>query len=147
MRERVFSTERRRDLRVGGAPRRAPWQILLVVSSVLGSYLALLSSKDDSTYKIQEDISDLRVALGGFCVFLGARLADGCTSGHGITGMGHLTLRSMVAVRMGRWSFKQREPRVLFSCRAVTVPVTALPRGFCVLPPGRLHVWQRNRHR
>ena len=122
-------------------------QVVLVMSAMLGSFLARISSPQDGAYLIQNELSYARIVVGGFLVIFGARLADGCTSGHGITGMGHLTLRSMVAVRMGRWSFKQREPRVLFSCRAVTVPVTALPRGFCVLPPGRLHVWQRNRHR
>jgi uncharacterized membrane protein YedE/YeeE len=73
-------------------------QILLVASAVLGSFAAWQSSPEDSRYDIVDDVSRTRVVLGGFCIFFGARLADGCTSGHGITGMGHLTLRSMIAV-------------------------------------------------
>ena len=70
----------------------------MVLFVALGSFFALLSSPADAVYHIEQELSGLRVALGGFCIILGARLADGCTSGHGITGMGHLALRSMVAV-------------------------------------------------
>ncbi len=68
------------------------------MSSVLGSYLAKISSPEDVFYHIEDELSVERIFFGGFLVILGARLADGCTSGHGITGMGHLALRSMIAV-------------------------------------------------
>lgn len=74
------------------------WQIILVLAAALGSFLAYKSSPEDALYNIGEDVSLVRVALGGALVLFGARLADGCTSGHGITGMGHLTLRSLIAV-------------------------------------------------
>lgn len=35
---------------------------------------------------------------GGFVLLLGARIAGGCTSGHGISGMAQLSLSSFVAV-------------------------------------------------
>jgi uncharacterized membrane protein YedE/YeeE len=35
---------------------------------------------------------------GGFVMLLGARIADGCTSGHGISGMAQLALGSFIAV-------------------------------------------------
>ena len=35
---------------------------------------------------------------GGFVMLLGARIAGGCTSGHGISGMAQLALGSFVAV-------------------------------------------------
>jgi hypothetical protein len=70
----------------------------MVLAATLGSFAALKSSPFDSPYDITEDVSRVRIAIGGFLVIFGARLADGCTSGHGITGMGHLALRSMVAV-------------------------------------------------
>lgn len=38
------------------------------------------------------------LALGGFCVGLGTRLGNGCTSGHGVCGLGNLSPRSAVAV-------------------------------------------------
>jgi uncharacterized protein len=37
-------------------------------------------------------------ALGGFLVGLGTRVSGGCTSGHGVCGLGRLSLRSLVAV-------------------------------------------------
>ena len=36
--------------------------------------------------------------LGGFLVGFGARYADGCTSGHAITGLSHLQLQSLLSV-------------------------------------------------
>ncbi|ESA34195.1 membrane protein [Leptolyngbya sp. Heron Island J] len=36
--------------------------------------------------------------LGGFLVGFGTRLGNGCTSGHGVCGLGRLSLRSLVAV-------------------------------------------------
>ena len=38
------------------------------------------------------------VALGGLLVGFGTRLGGGCTSGHGVCGLGRLSLRSLVAV-------------------------------------------------
>jgi len=37
-------------------------------------------------------------ALGGFLVGIGTRVSGGCTSGHGVCGLGRLSLRSLVAV-------------------------------------------------
>jgi uncharacterized membrane protein YedE/YeeE len=37
-------------------------------------------------------------ALGGFLVGVGTRVSGGCTSGHGVCGLGRLSLRSLVAV-------------------------------------------------
>jgi uncharacterized membrane protein YedE/YeeE len=36
------------------------------------------------------------IALGGLLVGFGARLGGGCTSGHGVCGMGRLSLRGLV---------------------------------------------------
>jgi uncharacterized membrane protein YedE/YeeE len=35
---------------------------------------------------------------GGFLVGFGTRMGNGCTSGHGVCGLGRLSLRSLVAV-------------------------------------------------
>ena len=35
---------------------------------------------------------------GGFIMVLGARIADGCTTGHGISGIAQLAVSSSVAV-------------------------------------------------
>lgn len=39
----------------------------------------------------------LVIVAGGFSVGLGARLANGCTSGHGVCGISRLSLRGIVA--------------------------------------------------
>ena len=36
--------------------------------------------------------------IGGFLVGFGTRLGNGCTSGHGVCGLGRLSVRSLVAV-------------------------------------------------
>lgn len=38
------------------------------------------------------------MVLGGFLVGFGTRLGKGCTSGHGVCGLGRLSLRSLAAV-------------------------------------------------
>ncbi|KAL8408494.1 hypothetical protein RB594_007073 [Gaeumannomyces avenae] len=42
--------------------------------------------------------SAARAALGGFLMIVGSRLAGGCTSGHGISGMSLLSISSMVTI-------------------------------------------------
>ncbi|KIW89302.1 uncharacterized protein Z519_10155 [Cladophialophora bantiana CBS 173.52] len=44
------------------------------------------------------DVSLLSALVGGFAVIFGARLAGGCTSGHGISGMSAMGLSSFVTV-------------------------------------------------
>jgi len=39
----------------------------------------------------------LLVVIGGLCVGFGTRLGNGCTSGHGIVGVGRFSKRSIVA--------------------------------------------------
>ncbi len=36
--------------------------------------------------------------IGGFLVGFGTRLGNGCTSGHGVCGLGRLSFRSLIAV-------------------------------------------------
>ena len=38
------------------------------------------------------------LVAGGLLVGFGTRLGNGCTSGHGVCGLGRLSLRSLVAV-------------------------------------------------
>jgi uncharacterized membrane protein YedE/YeeE len=38
------------------------------------------------------------MVLAGFLVGFGTRMGGGCTSGHGVCGLGRLSLRSLVAV-------------------------------------------------
>lgn len=84
------------------------WQVGIVAGIVLG---ALLSSRLSGlrrgapspvwqTMRGQGSAAGRFVFAfaGGFLMLLGARIADGCTSGHGISGMAQLSLGSFVAV-------------------------------------------------
>ena len=84
------------------------WQVAVVVGIAVGAFVSMRMSNT-----IRQTISPVwsrtmgtaslsaraPVAfLGGFVMLLGARIAGGCTSGHGISGMAQLSLGSTVAV-------------------------------------------------
>ncbi len=84
------------------------WQVALVVGIALGAYV---SSRLSGTRRrgvstvwaratgISRPARRFAMAFGaGFIMLLGARIADGCTSGHGISGMAQLAVGSIVAV-------------------------------------------------
>jgi uncharacterized protein len=90
------------------------WQVLQDGGIVLGSYLSTLLSGDQThdrqaglmvsrkrsgheTLIGNEWSSYLWSFVGGAAMLFGARLADGCTSGHGISGVAQLGVGSMVA--------------------------------------------------
>lgn len=84
------------------------WQVGIVVGIVLGAWMSSrLSGLQRSapspiwqTVRGQGTVAS-RFAFafaGGFLMLFGARVADGCTSGHGISGMAQLSLGSFVAV-------------------------------------------------
>lgn len=78
---------------------RSYWQVLYVWSAALGAFLAYQWSSNDTKYEPSEaTFAWWEGVVGGFIMAFGARLAAGCTSGHGISGVGHLLLRSFVAV-------------------------------------------------
>ena len=85
------------------------WQVALVVGIALG---ALVSARLSGSFRrgavspvwsrALGTPSPLRRFMfafaGGFLMLLGARIADGCTSGHGISGMAQLAVGSTIAV-------------------------------------------------
>lgn len=84
------------------------WQVALVIGVAIGAFFsmklsgakrapispiwqrALGSSSPAKRYAV--------AFAGGFMLLLGARIADGCTSGHGLSGMAQLAVGSTVAV-------------------------------------------------
>lgn len=54
-----------------------------------------------ATYGLQLHITKLEITpsllLAGLLVGVGSRLANGCTSGHGICGIGRFSIRSIIA--------------------------------------------------
>lgn len=87
---------------------RIDWQFMFVIGIFFG---ALITSLVTGSFKIEfvppifkERFGSnflLRATLafiGGILVALGTRLADGCPSGHGLSGMMQLSLSSLLAV-------------------------------------------------
>lgn len=89
---------------------RVDWQFMLVVGIVLGAFI---SSTTDKSFKLEgvpptwekrfgPSIGKRAVAafVGGIIAMVGARLADGCPSGHGLSGMMQLSVSAFVALVM-----------------------------------------------
>jgi len=84
------------------------WQVALVFGVAIGAFasMKLSGAKRASISPIwrralgsQSPAKRYVVAfIGGFLLLLGARIADGCTSGHGLSGMAQLAVGSTVAV-------------------------------------------------
>jgi uncharacterized protein len=84
------------------------WQVALVVGVAIGAFISmkLSGAKRQPISPIWQRAlgstsSARRYAVafvGGFVLLLGARIADGCTSGHGLSGMAQLAVGSTVAV-------------------------------------------------
>jgi hypothetical protein len=84
------------------------WQLALVIGVALGAWLSARSSG-----LLRRGVSPIwgravglrsvwaRGAMGfaaGYLMLLGARLAGGCTSGHGLSGTGQLAISSLIVV-------------------------------------------------
>ena len=82
-----------------GALRPKPgdfaWRALFVLGLLLGGNAALRLFPHSISLAPPRALPWLIVA--GLCIGFGARLANGCTSGHGICGIGRLSSRSIVA--------------------------------------------------
>ncbi|KAJ1558606.1 hypothetical protein HK405_013321 [Cladochytrium tenue] len=68
------------------------------VGTVLGGFLATLMSGGYGPAEVGELPSRTAAVVGGALLVLGARIAGGCTSGHGISGCAQLGVASMVTV-------------------------------------------------
>lgn len=84
------------------------WEVMLVVGAILGAFLAAWHGNELTLRwlppmweaRFGESIG-LRIGvafLGGVLMAFGARLAGGCTSGHGISGTMQLSVGSWIAV-------------------------------------------------
>jgi uncharacterized membrane protein YedE/YeeE len=78
-------------------PARNPivWRIAFVLGLLGGGFLWPVLSGKPLVVDVQVSMPVMLVA--GFLVGLGARLGSGCTSGHGVSGIGRLSKRSLVA--------------------------------------------------
>jgi hypothetical protein len=70
------------------------WRILFIVGLLLSGVLYRLALP---LPKLQINNSVQSLVLAGLLVGFGTRMGSGCTSGHGICGLGRLSIRSFIA--------------------------------------------------
>lgn len=83
------------------------WQWMLVLGIVIGSLISALLSGDfhwswvpsiwASAFGSNTLLRVIVALIGGICLGFGARWADGCTSGHGISGTLQLSVSSWIS--------------------------------------------------
>jgi uncharacterized protein len=83
------------------------WQWMLVVGIVIGSLISALLSGDfrwqwvpslwETAFGDNPFLRVIVALVGGICIGFGARWADGCTSGHGISGALQLAVSSWIS--------------------------------------------------
>ncbi|MFA6264660.1 MAG: YeeE/YedE thiosulfate transporter family protein [Pseudolabrys sp.] len=84
------------------------WQVALVLGVAIGAFISMKMSGAKrapispiwrNALGSASPAKRYAVAFGGgFLMLVGARIADGCTSGHGLSGMAQLSVGSTVAV-------------------------------------------------
>jgi uncharacterized membrane protein YedE/YeeE len=71
------------------------WRAAFVVGLVLGALTYLSTAEGGTPVRVLASLP--AILVGGLLVGFGTRLGSGCTSGHGLCGMAHLSRRSVVA--------------------------------------------------
>jgi uncharacterized membrane protein YedE/YeeE len=72
------------------------WRAMFI-GGLLAGGVAILFVKPD-LLRFEVDRSTAAIIVAGLLVGIGARLGNGCTSGHGVCGIGRLSPRSLIAV-------------------------------------------------
>jgi hypothetical protein len=72
------------------------WQCFLMLGVAVGAWTS--STLTGVAFHSDSMLSPLQSMFGGAMLVVGARIAAGCTSGHGISGMGYLAVNSFIAV-------------------------------------------------
>ncbi|MDA0110305.1 hypothetical protein C9980_18955 [Vibrio mediterranei] len=70
------------------------WRLLFVIGMIAGG---VLSAKALNAPIAEMVVPDYLIVIAGLLVGIGTKIGNGCTSGHGICGMGRLSKRSIVA--------------------------------------------------
>ena len=71
------------------------WRVAFVAGLVTGGFILRLLAPEAFKFGIAR--SGGALILAGFMVGLGARVGNGCTSGHGVCGISRFSVRSIVA--------------------------------------------------
>lgn len=83
----------------GGIFRREPGDVTWRVMFLVGLFVAgiVWSAFRPLDYRVEIDRSTLALVVAGLVVGVGTQLGSGCTSGHGVCGIGRFSKRSIVA--------------------------------------------------
>ncbi len=84
---------------VNGAIKFRPeenWRWLFIAGMLAGGLIYEYVFASESTPV--SSFAPVAMIIGGLLVGFGTRMGNGCTSGHGVCGLGRLSLRSLVAV-------------------------------------------------
>ncbi len=84
------------------------WQLALVIGIIIGAFASstLSGTRRGAMSPVWQKATGISsfggravlAFIGGFVLLVGARMAGGCTSGHGISGVAQLAIGSMIAV-------------------------------------------------
>jgi len=72
------------------------WRLVFLAGLITGGVVLSFLHSDAVTFELT--YSNPALILAGLLVGVGSRMGNGCTSGHGICGLGRLAPRSVVAV-------------------------------------------------
>lgn len=73
------------------------WRIVFLVGLLAGGFLTYQCLPADATVVPREGFPMPLLFFAGLLVGFGTRIGSGCTSGHGVCGIGRLSTRSIVA--------------------------------------------------
>nr|HIL76786.1 YeeE/YedE family protein [Rhodospirillales bacterium] len=78
------------------------WRILFIVGLIVGSSTYVFFGENTSNININPfQLNDKNhmffMILGGLLVGFGSQIGSGCTSGHGVCGLGRFSMRSLTA--------------------------------------------------
>ena len=71
------------------------WRLLFIVGLIIGPIILSFFSYNDLGFEMP-NANPIIVILGGLLVGYGTQLGSGCTSGHGVCGIGRLSIRSII---------------------------------------------------
>ena len=71
------------------------WRFLFIIGLIIGPVILSFFSFTDLGFEMP-NTNPIIVILGGLLVGYGTQLGSGCTSGHGVCGIGRLSIRSIV---------------------------------------------------
>jgi uncharacterized membrane protein YedE/YeeE len=72
------------------------WRLIFAAGVIVGAFIYTVTLSPDGFFVTS--VHWWRLLVGGFLVGFGTRLSQGCTSGHGISGLASLSTTSLYAV-------------------------------------------------